>query len=106
VCLYECAALRYVRSFPTRRSSDLVPQHKRLVLVTAHRRESFGDALRCQCEAVAVLADRYAQRVHVVWPIHPNPNVLEPVRARLRSEEHTSELQSRVDLVCRLLLEN
>ena len=30
-----------------------------------------------------MLADRYAQRVHVVWPIHPNPNVLEPVRARL-----------------------
>jgi UDP-N-acetylglucosamine 2-epimerase (non-hydrolysing) len=60
-----------------------VPKHKRLVLVTAHRRESFGDALRCQCEAVAVLADRYTQHVHVVWPIHPNPNVLEPVRARL-----------------------
>jgi UDP-N-acetylglucosamine 2-epimerase (non-hydrolysing) len=60
-----------------------VPENKRLVLVTLHRRESFGDALRCQCEAVAVLADRYAQHIHVVWPIHPNPNVLEPVRSRL-----------------------
>jgi UDP-N-acetylglucosamine 2-epimerase (non-hydrolysing) len=60
-----------------------VPENRRLVLVTAHRRESFGDALRCQCEAVAVLADRYAEQIHIVWPIHPNPNVLEPVRSRL-----------------------
>ena len=60
-----------------------VPANKCLVLVTLHRRESFGDALRCQCEAVAVLADRYAQHIHVVWPIHPNPHVLEPVRSRL-----------------------
>jgi UDP-N-acetylglucosamine 2-epimerase (non-hydrolysing) len=60
-----------------------VPENKRLVLVTAHRRESFGDALRCQVEAVAVLADRYPEDLHIVWPIHPNPNVLEPVRSRL-----------------------
>src|SRR2546422_2002647 len=35
----------------------------------------------------------------------PQPSPLEPVRARVRSEEHTSELQSRLHLVCRLLLE-
>jgi UDP-N-acetylglucosamine 2-epimerase (non-hydrolysing) len=60
-----------------------VPRDKRVVLVTAHRRESFGDALRCQCEAVALLAERYSRHIHVVWPLHPNPKVLEPVRARL-----------------------
>src|SRR5207247_11304599 len=42
------------------------------------------------------------------WPVHsldrPRPPVVDPGPER-RSEEHTSELQSRVDLVCRLLLE-
>jgi len=60
-----------------------VPRDKRLVLVTAHRRESFGAALRCQCDAIAEIATRFARDTHVVWPLHPNPQVLEPVRARL-----------------------
>ncbi len=69
-----------------------VPRDKRLVLVTAHRRESFGDALRCQCDAIAEIATRFAQDTHVVWPLHPNPHVLEPVRARLARAPNVSLL--------------
>ena len=69
-----------------------VPSDKRIVLVTAHRRESFGDALRGQCEAVAQIAARFSRDTHVVWPLHPNPNVLEPVRARLAHASNVSLL--------------
>jgi UDP-N-acetylglucosamine 2-epimerase (non-hydrolysing) len=60
-----------------------LPQDRRLVLITAHRRESFGEALGLQCDAIRELADRFAADTHFLWPVHPNPHVVEPVRARL-----------------------
>lgn len=50
---------------------------RRLVLLTAHRRESFGEPLREVFGAVRRLADA-AEDVEVVYPVHPNPNVREP----------------------------
>ncbi|MBI1179986.1 MAG: UDP-N-acetylglucosamine 2-epimerase (non-hydrolyzing) [Alphaproteobacteria bacterium] len=50
---------------------------KRLVLVTGHRRESFGEGLRNMCGALADLADR--GDVAVLYPVHLNPNVKGPV---------------------------
>ena len=47
---------------------------KRLVLVTAHRRENFGEPFRAVCRAIRTLADRYAD-IEVLYPVHPNPNV-------------------------------
>jgi len=55
---------------------------RRLVLVTGHRRESFGAGLAAMCEALAVLAERFAD-VLIVYPVHLNPAVAGPVRARL-----------------------
>lgn len=49
----------------------------RLVLLTAHRRESFGAPLRQVFEAVRALADA-VDDVEIVYPVHPNPNVREP----------------------------
>ena len=46
---------------------------KKLIVVTAHRRESFGEGLASICNAVADLASR--GDVQVVWPVHPNPAV-------------------------------
>ncbi|HEY1215979.1 MAG TPA: UDP-N-acetylglucosamine 2-epimerase, partial [Bryobacteraceae bacterium] len=46
---------------------------KKLVVVTAHRRESFGEGLRAICWAIEKLAAR--NDVQVVWPVHPNPAV-------------------------------
>jgi UDP-N-acetylglucosamine 2-epimerase (non-hydrolysing) len=54
----------------------------RLVLLTAHRRESFGEPLREVFGAVRELADRFND-VHVVYPVHPNPNVLGPAQELL-----------------------
>ncbi|NOT59922.1 MAG: UDP-N-acetylglucosamine 2-epimerase (non-hydrolyzing) [Acidobacteria bacterium] len=51
-----------------------VPRDKRLVLVTAHRRENFGAPLQAICAALAELAARYAD-VQFVYPVHLNPNV-------------------------------
>jgi UDP-N-acetylglucosamine 2-epimerase (non-hydrolysing) len=54
---------------------------KKLILVTAHRRESFGEGLERICQALAALAAR--SDVEIVFPVHPNPNVREVVHRRL-----------------------
>jgi UDP-N-acetylglucosamine 2-epimerase (non-hydrolysing) len=59
---------------------SLVPLNgMRIILVTAHRRESFGLPFRRICEAVRAIAER-RQDVLVVYPVHLNPNVQAPVR--------------------------
>jgi UDP-N-acetylglucosamine 2-epimerase (non-hydrolysing) len=56
----------------------------RLILVTAHRRESFGAPLERICEAIREIALLGGDRVCIVYPVHPNPNVTEPVNQVLR----------------------
>lgn len=56
---------------------------ERIILVTAHRRESFGSDLASICEAIAQIAAQRRSSVRVVFPVHPNPNVEGPVRTRL-----------------------
>ena len=56
---------------------------RRIVLVTTHRRESFGAPLRALCHAIRQLAERYPRDVEVVLPVHLNPNVQKPVREEL-----------------------
>jgi len=51
---------------------------KRLILITGHRRESFGEGFEQICQAIAELARRYPD-VEIVYPVHLNPNVREPV---------------------------
>lgn len=52
-----------------------------LIGVTAHRRENVGAPLDAICAAVATIAE--TRPVHIVWPLHPNPAVSNPVRAAL-----------------------
>jgi UDP-N-acetylglucosamine 2-epimerase (non-hydrolysing) len=56
-------------------------QRKRLILVTTHRRESFGSALERICEALLGLAAR--PDVQIVCPVHPNPRVQDPLERLL-----------------------
>ena len=56
---------------------------KRLVLVTAHRRENFDAGMDEICSALKTLADRFDDIV-VVLPVHPNPNVKGPIEAQLQ----------------------
>ena len=52
---------------------DLAPE-KRTVLVTAHRRDSFGEPIRRVCRAVAELHGQFPD-VEFLWPVHPNPSI-------------------------------
>lgn len=54
---------------------------RRLILVTGHRRENFGEGFLNICKALAQIARR--DDVEIVYPVHLNPNVQEPVRAAL-----------------------
>ncbi len=57
---------------------------RKLIVVTAHRRESFGAGFVSICQALADLAQRHD--VQVVWPVHPNPNVRRTVDELLRDK--------------------
>lgn len=54
-------------------------QDKKIILVTGHRRESFGGGFERICSALAEIARTYPE-VQVVYPVHLNPNVREPVK--------------------------
>ena len=64
---------------------DLDPE-KKLVLVTGHRRESFGDGFARICDALAAIAAR--DDVQIVYPVHLNPQVKDVVEARLGHTSH------------------
>jgi UDP-N-acetylglucosamine 2-epimerase (non-hydrolysing) len=70
--------------FRARRTAALpvaLPEGRRLLLVTAHRRENWGAPMARVTEAVAALARR--GDIEIAWPLHPNPLVRGPVAARL-----------------------
>src|SRR5207249_10523682 len=101
----DCATHRTLHSFPTRRSSDLVEERDELekrrasldLPLAAHR----GVGLLLLDEIPLVHGDD--ERGALLPRIVGDLQVLH--MHAVRSEEHTSELQSRFDLVCRLLLE-
>jgi len=55
----------------------------RLILVTAHRRENFGQPLENICAALETLAGSYNGQIQVIYPVHLNPNVQKTVYPRL-----------------------
>jgi len=59
-----------------------IPFERTIVLVTAHRRESFGPGMIDICSALAQLADE-VDNIQIVYPVHLNPNVRGPVYERL-----------------------
>lgn len=62
---------------------DGIDPDRDVVLVTAHRRENFGAPFRQAFEALAELAATFADTVHLVYPVHSNPNVADVARERL-----------------------
>jgi UDP-N-acetylglucosamine 2-epimerase (non-hydrolysing) len=71
-------------------SKELAPieaETKRIVLITGHRRESFGKGFEAICEAIKQLAKKHAD-VLFVYPVHLNPRVQEPVFAALSGEKN------------------
>lgn len=79
-------AVLYVRDLLASGASPAAPwtqldPSKQLIVVTAHRRESFGDAFEHICAALLRLAGR--DDVQIAYPVHRNPNVWEPVHRLL-----------------------
>jgi UDP-N-acetylglucosamine 2-epimerase (non-hydrolysing) len=74
--LFKRIGISYQSSDPIQKPSAGAP---RLVLVTAHRRENFGQPLEQICFALNTLARRYQDGIRIVYPVHLNPNVQEPV---------------------------
>ncbi len=67
----------YVKYFPQ------VQLQKRIVLITGHRRESFGGPFEDICNAIREVAEKFDD-VEFVYPVHLNPNVQEPVKRILK----------------------
>lgn len=59
--------------YDTRRTDN-----RRLVLITGHRRENFGDGFISMCRAIKALSEKYPE-VDFVYPMHLNPNVRKPI---------------------------
>ena len=73
---------------PPRRGSAV----SKLILVTAHRRESFGAPLERICHSLQEIARRRDGEVHIVYPVHPNPSVRTHVHRMLDKEPHITLL--------------
>lgn len=73
-----------------RRTEASGPDARRLILITAHRRENFGEPMENICHAIKQLASR--DDVELVYPVHLNPNVQEPVNRILKNVPHVTLL--------------
>ena len=66
----------------------VAPGKRRLILVTAHRRENFGKPIQDICKALQQLASHYRDEIAIVYPVHLNPNIQEPVYKALSGIEN------------------
>jgi UDP-N-acetylglucosamine 2-epimerase (non-hydrolysing) len=79
-------ALQKVISQPYDLTQDVlsgVRQDQRVILVTAHRRENFGEPLRNIFLALREIADHYSDSIVMIYPVHLNPNVTGPAHEML-----------------------
>jgi len=79
--LLETARKKY--DFSKTSLAKAVEDPRRLVLMTAHRRENFGPPIEDICEAVKALAYKHAKTLKFIYPVHLNPNIQKPVYAIL-----------------------
>ncbi len=68
-------------------SEQGVDFEKRIILVTGHRRESFGGGFEQICEGLKEISEKCAD-VQIIYPVHLNPNVREPVNRILASRDN------------------
>jgi UDP-N-acetylglucosamine 2-epimerase (non-hydrolysing) len=75
-------ALLQVASNPSHSAIPQKGRRRRMILVTAHRRENFGAPLQNICNALATIVTQHSD-VEIVYPVHPNPNVRDIIMSRL-----------------------
>lgn len=71
---------------------NMLDDNKKLILVTGHRRENFGQGFIDICSALASIAKKY-QDVQIVYPVHLNPNVQKPVNELLAGIDNIKLIQ-------------
>ncbi len=81
------ALARADRPVDNRQLRELLQTGRRIVLVTAHRRESFGEPMREAFGAMRTLAEEHPDDLFI-YPVHPNPNVLRPAQHILAGLEN------------------
>lgn len=70
--------------------SNIPFDSKRIITLTAHRRENHGIPLENICDAVIDLCEKYKNEIHFVYPVHLNPNVQSVVNAKLSKTPNIS----------------
>lgn len=76
---------------PSEKLENWKQQKRRLVLITGHRRENFGEGFMHICQAIKQLASQYPE-VDFVYPVHLNPNVRQPVTEILGNSHSTPNI--------------
>jgi UDP-N-acetylglucosamine 2-epimerase (non-hydrolysing) len=71
---------------------EFIGNGKRLILVTAHRRENFGNPHKEICRALIDIASLYRDSAHIVYPVHPNPIVHDMAHGMLGLEPNITLL--------------
>ncbi|MCJ7518248.1 MAG: UDP-N-acetylglucosamine 2-epimerase (non-hydrolyzing) [Anaerolineaceae bacterium] len=61
------------------KEKGILSGEKELVVITAHRRENFGEPICSICAALRQLAEKFQDRIELVYPVHLNPNIQKPV---------------------------
>ncbi|MFY2509444.1 non-hydrolyzing UDP-N-acetylglucosamine 2-epimerase [Vibrio pectenicida] len=75
-----------------KRQFHFLKPDKKLILVTGHRRESFGTGFENICQALVTVAQNHPE-VDIVYPVHLNPNVQEPVNRLLGGIDNISLIE-------------
>jgi len=70
----------------------ILSKQKKLIVVTAHRRENFGQPIKNICTALKKLAKKYHNEIEIVYPVHLNPNIQKPVHASLADTDNITLL--------------
>lgn len=91
--LYTVAKIQNDKNLSIKLSAqfNFLDPHKKLILVTGHRRENFGKSIQQICQAISVLANR--GDVQIVYPVHLNPNIKQPVHEILANKRNVFLLE-------------
>lgn len=88
----DIASDYWVTQFGGQGYEDLIDQQRKLILITGHRRENFGQGFIELCNAIKELAQRHSDW-NLVYPVHLNPNVQKPVNEILADLENVHLIQ-------------
>lgn len=82
--------LKYIKSSgleeQIKRQFSFVNFKKKIILITCHRRESFGEPLKNICRAISKISSSFSD-VEIILPVHPNPNVRKIVNKMLKNRK-------------------